>query len=130
MFTILKIKETEYSLRLRARDVVLAEDRLGKSLIDVMYAIAEATERGGMSMLKFSEVAAILHASLQQAHHGITYDKALDLIDDIGLMEVVQPILSVITRDVLKVKEEVIEQAQEEVKVVGKSKKKKTATEV
>lgn len=64
----------EYKLRLGTRQVVMLERTLGCNPLAIF----------GMNFDKvptITDMVAILHASLQQLHHGITMDKAFDIFD-------------------------------------------------
>ena len=62
-----------YKLRLTTRDVITLEKRLGCNPVMIFG--------NGDRMPTITEMVAILHASLQTYHHGITFDAALDIFD-------------------------------------------------
>lgn len=76
LYTEVTIKGSEYKLRIDSRACVALEKKLGKSPLDVFVAAQNG------SLPKLAEVIAILHASLQKYHHGITEDKTYDLYDE------------------------------------------------
>lgn len=76
MYTLLTIGENEYKLRLTTREVVNLEKRIGCNPMTPFMRVEEGI------MPEISVLVAILHASLQKYHHGITFDKCCDLYDD------------------------------------------------
>jgi hypothetical protein len=64
----------EYKLRLNTRNVVELEKRLGCNPI-MIFGL------DGEQIPTVSAMVAILHASLQTHHHGITLEKAYDIFD-------------------------------------------------
>ena len=63
----------EYKLRLNTRDVVALEKRLGCNPMAIFG--------DGRTIPTITTMVAILHASAQANHHGITLDKAYDIFD-------------------------------------------------
>lgn len=82
MYTILKIKDNEYKLRLRTIDIINIERRLGKSLIDVFLNLGNALEKDNMTFLPLEDMAIILLEAMQKFNHSIKQDKVYDLIDE------------------------------------------------
>ncbi|WP_042387492.1 DUF6096 family protein [Clostridium culturomicium] len=76
MYTNLTIGTKELKLRLRARDCVELERKLGKSPLDVMMELSNG------SMPKVGTLITILHSSLQAFEHGYTEEKTYDLYDE------------------------------------------------
>lgn len=64
----------EYKLRLGTRQVVMLERTLGCNPLAIFGANFD-------SIPTITTMVAVLHASLQQLHHGITMDKAFDIFD-------------------------------------------------
>lgn len=63
----------EYKLRLGTRQVVMLERTLGCNPLAIFGT--------GDTIPTITTMVAVLHASLQQLHHGITMDKAFDIFD-------------------------------------------------
>ena len=62
-----------YKLRLTTREIVSLEKRLGCNPLMIFG--------NGDKVPSITDMVAILHASLQPYHHGITYEAALDIFD-------------------------------------------------
>lgn len=76
MFTILKIKDKEYKLRLTTRGCVEIEKRLGTNPLNVFMEANEGR------IPKIEDLLIILHGCLQDQHHGISLDKMYDIYDE------------------------------------------------
>lgn len=63
----------EYKLRLGTRQIIVLEKQLGCNPLAVFG--------NGDTIPTITNMVSILHASLQQLHHGITMDKAYDIFD-------------------------------------------------
>lgn len=63
-----------YKLRLNTRNIVALEKQLGCNPITIFGT--------GDTIPTVSAMVAILHASLQQYHHGVTMDAAYGIFDD------------------------------------------------
>lgn len=63
-----------YKLRINTRNTVLLEKLLGCNPLGIFG--------NGEDIPKVTDMVAILFASLQQYHHGITMDDAYDIFDD------------------------------------------------
>lgn len=100
--TVLKVKDRELKMKMRARDVILVEEKLNKSIIEVISSFALAAESGRVGMLKMKEVCVILWASLQALEHGISENSTLDIIDeymeDNGLLSLIEPIFECLSK--------------------------------
>jgi hypothetical protein len=66
--------EKTYRLRLNTRNIVALERSLGCNPLAIFG--------DGSSIPTFTQMVAVLHASLQQLNHGITLDDAYDIFDD------------------------------------------------
>ena len=64
----------DYKLRLNTRNLVLLEKQLGCNPLSIFG--------DGSTIPPVSTMVQILHASLQQNHHGITLDKTYDIFDE------------------------------------------------
>lgn len=62
---------TEYKLRLNVRDIVKLEKKLGCNPVSIMV-----NQYGKMRIPTVTEMIDVLHASLQQYHHGIKLEDA------------------------------------------------------
>lgn len=63
-----------YKLRLNTRNTVMLEKALGCNPLSIFG--------NGESIPTITVMVQILHASMQQYHHGITLDKAYDIFDE------------------------------------------------
>ena len=70
----LEIDGKSYKLRLNTRNIVLLEKQLGCNPLTIFGT--------GDTIPTITTMVSILHASLQQYHHGITLNDAYDLFDD------------------------------------------------
>jgi hypothetical protein len=93
LYEIVTIAGKEFKLRLGAQDCADVEKRLGKSVLDVLLAMApdEMPADGksetmgnlkGMSTPKVGEVCIIIHGAMQKFQHGTTLDQIYDLYDE------------------------------------------------
>ena len=73
MYFDFKAGETVYKLRLNTRNIVALEKALGCNPIAIFG--------DGERLPTVGEMVAILHASLQQYHHGISIDDAYGVFD-------------------------------------------------
>ena len=64
-----------YKLRLNTRSIVLLEKQLGCNPLSVFTRSSEN------NLPTVTDMVAILHASMQQYHHGITLNDAYDIFD-------------------------------------------------
>lgn len=76
LYTIWKVGEEEYKIRLAARNAVELEERLGRHPLEVLLELQDS------SLPKVKDTCLILHAGLQKFNHGITLDKVYDLYDN------------------------------------------------
>ena len=75
LYKELKIGNKEYKLRINTRDAVMLEKSLGGINPLAIFG-------GGERIPTITEMVTILHASLQQYHHGITLDDTYDIFDE------------------------------------------------
>jgi hypothetical protein len=68
------VGNTEYKLRLNTRGIVMLEKQLGCNPISIFGA--------GDTIPQITTMVAILHASLQQYHHGISLNDAYNIFDE------------------------------------------------
>lgn len=74
LYVDFKAGEKEYKLRLNTRNVITLEKTLNANPLAIFGA--------GDRIPTITEMVAILHASLQPYHHGITMNDAADIFDD------------------------------------------------
>ena len=74
MYYDFKAGNNEYKLRLNTRNVVALEKNIECNPLMIFG--------NGDKVPTISVMVAVLHASLQQYHHGITMDKAFDIFDE------------------------------------------------
>lgn len=74
MYYDFKAGNNEYKLRLNTRNVVSLEKSIECNPLMIFG--------NGDKVPTISVMVAVLHASLQQYHHGITLDKAFDIFDE------------------------------------------------
>lgn len=75
MFTILTIDGKDYNLRLTTKTSIALEKALGANPIEILFDM----EAGKMPQL--STCVTMLHGMLQAQHHGMSFDKTIDLFD-------------------------------------------------
>lgn len=90
LYTTAKIASKEYKLRLSAQNCADVEKRIGKSVLDVLLAMAPDTVSAdsnsigikGTSMPHVDDICTILHGAMQKFQHGISLNDVYDLYDD------------------------------------------------
>ena len=75
MFSVLKVKDKEYKLRLPMRGLINLEKRLGFNPINVLN-----TNNDGLP--SFEDMMVVVQESLQAYQHGSTLDDAYNLYDE------------------------------------------------
>lgn len=77
------VKEKEYKLNLRLKDVVELEKELGTNPIN-MFMDAATMDASNVTKIpfKFGDIALIIKYSLRQFHHGMKDEAVYALIDD------------------------------------------------
>lgn len=75
MYYEFKVKDKTYKLKLRTRDIIEVEKRLGCTVLMVFGA-----EFNKIPTLETCAV--IIHASMQKYEHNIKYNDVLDIIDE------------------------------------------------
>lgn len=73
LYVDFKAGNKEYKLRLTTRNILSLEKALGGNPLSVFG--------NGDTLPEFGKMVAILHASLQPYHHGISMDDACDIFD-------------------------------------------------
>lgn len=74
MFVNFEVNNKAYKLRLNTRNVVALEKALGDNPLSIF-------DLAGNSMPRVSSMVMVLHAALQQYHHGFSMNDAYDLFD-------------------------------------------------
>lgn len=75
MYTEITIGNENYKLRLTTRNLIEVEKALGHNPLQMFMEIDNDV------LPKLSDIAVLLHYSLQTFHHGISLEKTYDLID-------------------------------------------------
>lgn len=86
LYSTFKCGDKEYKLRLTAQSIVEVEKQLGKSVLDVLLAMAPE-DMSKMSVKSISlplmqDVVTILHGALQKFQHGITMNDTYGIYDE------------------------------------------------
>lgn len=74
MYVEFLVGEKTYNLRLNTRNIVTLEKQIGKGACSIFGK--------GDTLPSMFELTAILHASLQAYHHGISLNDAYDIFDN------------------------------------------------
>ena len=74
-FVELTIGKETYKLKMKTRDIVKLESKLGKSPLNILMEAQEG------ALPTIEDMLTILWASLQQFHHGYTLESVYDLYD-------------------------------------------------
>lgn len=101
-FKILTVGEKEYKLKLNTNATILIEDKLGGNILDGILSMASLNSNSNVKTNEGSEIkeeidisnmtkipmpslkycVTILWGSLQKFHHGMTFAKTCDLVDE------------------------------------------------
>lgn len=94
-FKVLTVGEKEYKLKLNTNATILIEDKLGGNILDGILSVASAAnlevdKKGNVKTDKMSKIpmpslkycVTILWGALQKFHHGMTFAKTCDLVDE------------------------------------------------
>ncbi|SFG05338.1 hypothetical protein SAMN04487885_12323 [Clostridium cadaveris] len=93
LYKILTVKEMEYKLKLTTSATICIEDKLGCNILDPileMSSSAPVDNKGNINMKKVNKIpipslkylVTVLWGSLQKYHHGMTFDKTCNLVDE------------------------------------------------
>ena len=93
LYKVLTVGEKEYKLKLTTGSTILIEDKLGGNILDPimeMSATAPVDAKGNINMKKMNKIplpsmkylVTVLWGALQKFHHGMTFDKVCDLVDE------------------------------------------------
>ena len=74
LYTTFTVGTTDYKLRLNTRGIVMLEKQLGCNPVSIFG--------NGDTIPTVTTMVAILHASLQQFHHGISLNDAYNIFDE------------------------------------------------
>ena len=94
-FKILTVGNEEYKLKLNTNATILIEDKLGGNILDGVLELGKASdikvdEDGGVDVEQMSKIpmpslkycVTVLWGALQKFHHGMTFSKTCDLVDE------------------------------------------------
>lgn len=94
-YKVLTVGEKEYKLRLNTNATILIEDKLGENILDGLFSAVSSANievdkkrnvktdkmnKAPMPSLKYCVT--ILWGALQKFHHGMTFVKTCDLVDE------------------------------------------------
>lgn len=93
LYKILTVRETEYKLKLTTSATICIEEKLGCNILDPileMSSSAPVDNKGNINMKKVNKIpipslkylVTVLWGSLQKYHHGMTFDKTCNLVDE------------------------------------------------
>ncbi|MDM8312832.1 DUF6096 family protein [Clostridium cadaveris] len=93
LYKILTVKEMEYKLKLTTSATICIEDKLGCNILDPileMSSSAPVDNKGNINMKKVNKIpipslkylVTVLWGALQKYHHGMTFDKTCNLVDE------------------------------------------------
>ena len=94
-YKVLTVGEKEYKLRLNTNATILIEDKLGENILDGLFSAVSSTnievdKKGNVKTDKMNKApmpslkycVTILWGALQKFHHGMTFVKTCDLVDE------------------------------------------------
>lgn len=94
-YKILTIGEKEYKLKLNTNATILIEDKLGGNILDEVIALQSVASKSvdskgniksenikKMPITSLKYCVTILWGALQKFHHGMTFNKTCDLVDE------------------------------------------------
>lgn len=93
-FKVFTVGEKEYQLKLNTNATILIEDKLGGNILDEILSLASSNvdvdEKGNLKTDKMNKIpmpslkycVTILWGALQKFHHGMTFSKTCDLVDE------------------------------------------------
>ena len=93
IYKVLTVGEKEYKLKLTTSATIIVEEKLGQNILDPILEMSSAAPldtKGNVNMKKISKMplpslkymVTVLYGALQKFHHGMTFEKTCDLIDD------------------------------------------------
>ncbi len=95
MYKVLTVGEKEYKLKLTTSSTILIEDKLGENILDEVLGLqsvaANSMDTKGnikvdsmnkMPIPSLKYCVTILWGALQKYHHGMTFNKTCDLVDE------------------------------------------------
>lgn len=80
LYTTISVGNKEYKARLNAKACVDLEKKLGTNPLNIFVKMLG--DGDNIILPSLGDLIAILHASLQAYHHGISVDKAYEIYDD------------------------------------------------
>lgn len=94
-YKILTVGDKEYKLKLNTNATILIEDKLGGNILDGVLALQGSSDiavdaKGNVKTKNISKMpipslkycVTILWGALQKFHHGMTFNKTCDLVDE------------------------------------------------
>jgi hypothetical protein len=93
LYKILTVGEKEYKLKLTTSATICIEEKLGGNILDPileMSTTAPVDNKGNVNIKKMTKIpipslkylVTVLWGALQKFHHGMTFDKTCDLVDE------------------------------------------------
>lgn len=79
LYTTINVGDKEYKARLNAKACVELEKKLGTNPLNIFVKMLGTGD--SINLPSLGDLIAILHASLQAYHHGISVDKAYEIYD-------------------------------------------------
>lgn len=80
LYTTINVGNKEYKARLNAKACVELEKKLGTNPLNIFVKMLGNGD--AINLPSLGDLIAILHASLQAYHHGISVDKTYEIYDD------------------------------------------------
>ncbi|WP_027639396.1 DUF6096 family protein [Clostridium cadaveris] len=93
LYKILTVKEKEYKLKLTTSATICIEEKLGCNILDPILEMSSSAPmdgKGNINMKKVNKIpipslkylVTVLWGALQKFHHGMTFEKTCDLLDE------------------------------------------------
>lgn len=88
-YKVLTVGDKEYKLKLNTNATILIEDKLGGNILDGILTLQSAAKGSAkveniskMPIPSIKYMVTVLWGSLQKFHHGMTFAKTCDLVDE------------------------------------------------
>lgn len=93
LYKMLTVGEKEYKLKLTTSATICIEEKLGGNILDPILEMSSSAPmdgKGNLNMKKVNKIpipslkylVTVLWGSLQKYHHGMTFEKTCDLLDE------------------------------------------------
>lgn len=93
LYKILTVKEKEYKLKLTTSATICIEEKLGCNILDPILEMSSSAPmdgKGNINMKKVNKIpipslkylVTVLWGALQKFHHGMTFEKTCNLLDE------------------------------------------------